>query len=483
MKNRIIKRIGIVVLTVVLFLNSSLTCFACDEEQTNTYVTKVLFGDNAANYENNKYLEQLESALYICSEQSNKDGQDKLNILKNAKVPRIPALSQINVSNAKLFDCSHNSWGYVSKNTKKVQSERKGVLRQTVIKVFNFGWFNEKFKSGSGQIDSFSAFLYYTHILADYLADDPENTEISVKGIEAPAYSGEAVKVLNGNKPSFTNKQKKEAGSYKEYSDLDSLGRTGAGISCIGTDILETAEARVSLTGISPTGWIEGNVYYNEEGVTSGELYNRCHLVARELGGANTLYNLVTGTRYMNETMIVYENMVANYIKSTHNHVLYRATPIYKGNNLVANGVQLEAYSVEDKGKGIQFNVYCYNVQPGVNISYENGNNELADKTLNNSDIIPFAITGANDKNPDLIYEIEKQLKILFDGQNETANYKDMMRELQYVTDEARKMDGGSSAKEYQAMKKVQYKYMEVLSTYVPKLLRNEKFFKSAFKK
>lgn len=482
MKNRTVKCIGILVLTVVLFLNSSLTCFACDEEQANTYVAKVLFGDNAANYENNKYLEQLESALYICSEQSNKDGQDKLNILKNAKVIGIPALSQINVSNEKLFDCSHNSWEYVSKDTKKVQSERKDVLRQTVVKVFNFGWFNEKFKSGSGQIDSFSALLYYTHILADYLADDPEDTEISVKGIEAPAYSGEAVKVLNGNKPSFTNKQKKQTETYMKFEGKDNLGRIGEAFAVLGTEMLAPAYSRLKIGNIKPSGWNQ-NKY---EGLVTTQppyVYNRCHLIAHMLLNNDTEDNLITGTRYMNEAMEEKEFEVRDYIKESGNHVLYRATPIYKGNNLVANGVQLEAYSVEDKGKGIQFNVYCYNVQPGVNISYENGANELADKTLNNNDILPFAIMGANDKNPDLIYEIEKQLKILFDGQKETANYKDMMRELQYVTDEARKMDSGSSAKEYQAMKEVQYKYMEALSTYVPKLLKNEKFFKSAFKK
>lgn len=481
-KANVLKRIGILLLAVVLFFSSSLICFACNEEQTNIYVSKVLFGDNATNYENNKSVEQLESALYICSEQSNKDGQEKLDALKKAKINGIPVLAKVNVGNMDLFDCSHNSWGHVSKDNKKIQNERKDVLRRTVVKVFDFGWFNESFKKGEGQIDSFAALLYYTHILADYLADDPADTELSVKGVDVPAYSGEKVKVLNGNKPNFTNKQKKETEEYKEYSDLDSLGRTGAGISCISTDILETAEARVSLNGISPTGWIEGNVYYNEEGITSNELYNRCHLVARELGGANTLYNLVTGTRYMNETMIDYENEVVNYIKKTGNHVLYRATPIYKGNNLVANGVQLEAYSVEDKGKGIQFNVYCYNVQPGVDISYENGKNELADKTLNNNDILPFAIVNPNDQNPDLMYEISKQLEILFVGQKESANYKDMMRELQTVADEARNVGGMKKYEVYSALKEKQYDYMEVLSAYVPKLLSNEKFFKSAFK-
>lgn len=476
------KRIGVLLLTMVLFLGPSLTCFACDDEQTNIYVSKILFGDDALSYQNDKSIEKLVSALYLCSEQANKDGQEKLNLLKKSKVGGLPTLDKINVNSIDLFDCSHNSWGHVSKENKKVQSERKDVLRQTVIKVFDFGWFNEKFKSNSGQIDSFSALLYYTHILADYLADDPADTEISVNGCDVPAYSGTAYKELNGNKPNFTIKQKKATESYKEYSDLDSLKRCGAGISCIGPDTLENADKRVSLSDISPTGWIEGNVYYKEEGITANELYNRCHLIARELGGANTLYNLVTGTRYLNEAMIKYENEVANYIKETGNHVLYRATPIYRGNNLVASGVQLEAYSVEDKGKGIQFNVYFYNVQPGVNISYENGNNELADKTLGSTDILPFATVNPSDKYPDLMYEISKQLEILFKNQKETADYKDMMRELQSVADEARNVNGTKDWEIYSKLKEYQYKYVEILSNYVPRLLKKEKFFKSTFK-
>ena len=475
------KRIGVLLLTVILFLSSSFTAFACYDEQTNIYVSKILFGDDATNYINDKNVEKLESALYLCSEQSNKDGQDKLNLLKKAKVGGLPTLDKINVSNIDLFDCSHNSWGHVYTENKKVQSERKDILRKTVIKVFDFGWFNEKFKSNSGQIDSFAALLYYTHILADYLADDPDDTEISVKGCDVPAYSGCAYKELNGNKPNFTSKQKKTTESYKEYSDLDSLGRCGVGISCIGPDTLEYVTGRETISSIEPTGWIKGTVKY--EGITANELYNRCHLIAHSLGGADTQWNLVTGTRYLNEAMIPYEEKVANYIKETGNHVMYRATPVYVGNNLVASGIQVEAYSVEDKGKGIQFNVYFYNVQPGVNISYENGNNELADKTLGNTDILPFATVNPNDEFPDLMYEINKQLEILFESQKETADYKAMMRELQVVADEARNVGGTKDWKVYLDLKECQYDYMETLSEYVPKLLAKEKFFKSVFKK
>ena len=479
MKQKAVKRIIILIFVVALFFSSSVTGFACDDERTNIYVAKVLFGEEAYNFENDKKLEQLESALYLCSEQYNKSGQEKLNLLKKAKVAKLPTIAELDVDESNLYECSHGSWDAKSKNSKDAQSERKAVLKQTVVKVFDFGWFNEIFVTDGGQIDSFAALLYYTHILADYLADDPEETEISVNGVEAPAYSGCAWYVLNGNKPNFTSKQKKQTEAYKEYSDLDSLRRAGSGISCIGPETLEQAESKSKLP--DPVGWEDGNSYYKEEGLTSNELYNRCHLTARELGGANTIYNLVTGTRYMNEAMIKYENKVANYIKDTGNHVLYRATPIYKGNNLVASGVQLEAYSVEDKGV-LSFNLYFYNVQPGVDISYENGKNEVADKTLNNNDIIPFAVVNSNDKNPDLMYEIEKQLEILFDGQKETADYESMMDELQSVANEARSKGEPTTAKEYQAFKEIQYKYMAALSQYVPTLLKNEKFFKSAFK-
>ena len=144
-------------------------------------------------------------------------------------------------------------------------------------------------------------------------------------------------------------------------------------------------------------------------------------------------------------------------------------------------GVQLEAYSVEDKGE-LSFNLYFQNVQSGIDISYENGKNEVADKTLNNNDILPFAIVNANDDNPDLIYEIEKQLEILFEGQKESTDYEKMIEKLQSVANEARNKGEPTTAKEYQEFKKIQYKYVDALSKYVPTLLKNEKFFKSAFK-
>lgn len=483
MKQRIkraISSIGILMLTVVLFLSSSISCLACDDSQTNIYVSKILFGDDAYSYENNKKLEQLESALYLCSEQYNKDGQEKLNLLKTVKVSKLPTIDEINIGESNLYECSHNGWNTESKTSKAAQAERKDILRQTVVKVFDFGWFNERFKTSGGQIDSFSALLYYTHILADYLADNPEDTEISANGVEAPAFSGEAVYTLNGGKPNFTNKQKKQTEAYSSFEGKDNLGRIGEAFAVLGPETLAPPNSRQDIGDIKPSGWNQ-NKY---DGLVNSQppyIYNRCHLIAHALLNNDTEDNLVTGTRYMNTEMEVKELEVRDYIKETGNHVLYRATPIYKGNNLVASGVQLEAYSVEDKG-ALSFNVYFYNVQPGVDISYENGKNEVADKTLNNNDILPFAIVNPSDKYPDLMYEIEKQLKILFDGQKETADYKDMMNDLKTVAEEARNKGEPSTAKEYQDFKKIQYEYVDTLSKYVPTLLKNEKFFKSAFK-
>lgn len=476
-----IKRFGMCLLAITLFMSSSVSVFACDEDQTNVYVTQILFGDEAISYGSNEEVEKLLSALYICSEQSNKDGQDKLDLLKKAKVGNVPALSRINVKSESLFDCSHNSWEYVSKNIKKVQNARKDVLRKTVVKIFDFGLFNELFNNDSGQIDSFSALLYYSHILADYLADNPENTEVSAKGYDIPAYSGEAVIELHGNVPEFTSKQKKETESYKEFRDLDGYGRAGVAIANVGQDTLAPAGSREDISNIKPTGW-EQEKY---EGLVNQSLYNRCHLIAHQLINVDTRYNLVTGTEYMNTAMIPYENKVKDYVNETGNHVLYRVTPVYVGDNEVTHGVQIEAYSVEDKGKGISFNVYCYNVQPGIDINYATGNSKVVDGTYGIDNILPFAIANPSDDNPDLIYEMQKHMEILFAGQKESTAYKSMMNDLNVIANEARGVgnQGEKEFQRYQKLKICQYDYVEKLSEYVPKLLEKEAFFKEVFKK
>ena len=188
-----------------------------------------------------------------------------------------------------------------------------------------------------------------------------------------PAFSGDPYVVLLDNEPGFTESQLTSS-SYETYSPLDQLGRCGQAMACVGTDLMPTEE-RGAIGSVKPTGW--QTVKY--DCVDGKYLYNRCHLIGFQLTGENAnKQNLITGTRYMNvDGMLPFENMVADYVKETENHVLYRVTPVYNGADLVAQGVQMEAYSVEDGGAGVCFNVYCYNVQPGIVIDYATGETSL----------------------------------------------------------------------------------------------------------
>ena len=187
---------------------------------------------------------------------------------------------------------------------------------------------------------------------------------------EIPVYSGEAYAEINGNVPYFADSELTTT-SYEYYSDLDSLGRCGVCVANIGPDIMPTEE-RGEIGNIKPTGW--HTVKYSEI-IEGNYLYNRCHLIGFQLAGENdNEKNLITGTRYLNmDGMLPFENMVADYVKETRNHVLYRVTPIFEGDNLVADGVLIEAESVEDNGSGVLFNVFCYNIQPGIVIDYATG--------------------------------------------------------------------------------------------------------------
>ena len=193
---------------------------------------------------------------------------------------------------------------------------------------------------------------------------------------DVPAYSGKAYTSVNGNVPYFTASELTTL-SFETYSDLDSLGRCGVTYACIGQDLMPTEE-RGSIGMVKPTGW--HTVRYDDL-VDGKYLYNRCHLIGYQLTGENAnTKNLITGTRYLNiEGMLPFENMVADYIQETNNHVLYRVTPIFEGDNLVADGVLMEGYSVEDKGSGISYCVFAYNVQPGIEIDYATGESKLAD--------------------------------------------------------------------------------------------------------
>lgn len=187
---------------------------------------------------------------------------------------------------------------------------------------------------------------------------------------QVPAYAGEPYVVINDNQP-FFGEEEYTTEAFETYSALDGLGRCGTAYACVGEELMPAGE-RESISSVKPSGWI--NVEYGGQ-----YLYNRCHLIGFQLTGENANErNLITGTRYMNvEGMLPFENLVADYVKETSNHVLYRVTPLYEGDNLVASGVQMEAMSVEDKGEGVCFNVYCYNVQPGVAIDYATGDSWL----------------------------------------------------------------------------------------------------------
>ena len=220
-----------------------------------------------------------------------------------------------------------------------------------------------------------------------------------------PKFDGEnQYVVINNNLPFFEDE--KCDTSYENFSPLDSLGRCGVAIACVGIDLMPTAD-REEIGHVKPSGW--HSVQYDV--VPGKNLYHRCHLIGFQLTGENdNEKNLITGTRDMNnEGMLPFENMIADYVKETENHVLYRVTPIYDGNNLVANGVLMEARSVEDEGNGIEFCIYVYNAQKGVIIDYKTGESRLADDPLadlvgsnhDDAEILPAAIPDS----VDAIYE------------------------------------------------------------------------------
>ena len=190
---------------------------------------------------------------------------------------------------------------------------------------------------------------------------------------QIPEYSGKAYVTINNNKPNF-KEEDKTTKSFEKYSNLDSLNRCGVAYANVSKETMPTEE-RGRIGMIKPSGW--HTVKYNN--VDGKYLYNRCHLIGYQLTGENANEkNLITCTRYMNTVgMLEFENKVANYVKETNNHVLYRVTPIFEGNNLLASGTQMEAYSVEDQGKGIRFNVYVYNIQEGITIDYKTGESKL----------------------------------------------------------------------------------------------------------
>ena len=240
-----------------------------------------------------------------------------------------------------------------------------------------------------------------------------------------PEYQNKPYVKLNDSRPNFSE-QDLIPESFEQYSELDSLGRCGVAYACIGIDIMPTEE-RGNIGQVKPTGW--HLVKYDN--IDGNYLYNRCHLIGYQLSGENAnIRNLITGTRYLNiKGMLPFENKVADYVKETKYHVLYRVTPVFKGDNLLASGVQIEAYSVEDRGNGICFNVYIYNVQQGITIDYATGesflneNGSITDVTVQGTDNLQnkdkvwksatgqkyHAVNDCGDMNPDRAEMITKQ--------------------------------------------------------------------------
>ncbi len=220
--------------------------------------------------------------------------------------------------------------------------------------------------------------------------ETPVETSVETPETVAEEFNGQPYKVVNNNIYDesivpITNE------SYEFYSELDDLGRCGIAHACVGKDLMPTEE-RGSIGSVKPSGW--QSVKY--DCVDGKYLYNRCHLIGYQLTAENANdKNLITGTRYLNVIgMLPFENMVADYIKETNNHVMYVVIPSYSGNNLVADGVYMMAKSVEDEGDGIEFNVFCYNIQPGIHINYEDGTSyeevdeqEYTENDVNGNDI------------------------------------------------------------------------------------------------
>lgn len=224
---------------------------------------------------------------------------------------------------------------------------------------------------GNNYSEEFRKFLSDFNLLGETTAYEVFSYDLD----QIPLYDGVSEYVIINDNIPFFDESEINTSSFEEYSELDYLGRCGSAFASIGIDVMPTSE-RESIGSVKPSGW--HTVKYD---IVDGKyLYNRCHLIGYQLTGENANEkNLITCTRQMNVgAMLDFENLVADYIKETNNHVLYRATPIFDGNNLLASGVLLEGLSIEDGGEGIKFNVYIYNIQDGIEIDYATGESRLA---------------------------------------------------------------------------------------------------------
>lgn len=248
---------------------------------------------------------------------------------------------------------------------------------------------------------------------------------------EIPAYSGTPYTEVNGNKPYFTEADLTTQ-SFETYSELDSLGRCGVAYANVGQDLMPT-EPRGEIGAVKPTGW--HLVKYDN--VDGKYLYNRCHLIAYMLAAENANpQNLITGTRYLNvQGMLPFETKVCDYVKNTGNHVLYRVTPIFDGDNLLADGVLMEAYSVEDDGEGICFCVFAYNVQPGIGIDYATGDNWAEGSETYQSTAAPVAVeTPAPQPETDTAVQITPESSVSQESRETTYVLNTNTKKFHYPT-------------------------------------------------
>lgn len=257
---------------------------------------------------------------------------------------------------------------------------KKRILALVLLLTMNLGIF------GCGDVAEYASeiqeygnkLIQYQNEVEELLAEVPSYGSSE----ELPEYDGNIFVVIDDNVPGFTEDEITDI-AYEEYSELDLLGRCGPAEACVGQEIMPTEE-RGAIGQIKPTGW--HTIKY--DCVDGKYLYNRCHLLGYQLTGENSNEkNLITGTRYLNVTeMLPFENMIAEYVEETNNHVMYRVTPVFEGDNLLATGVEMEAYSVEDEGEGVSFHIFCYNVQPGIGIDYATGDSWLEETEVIEND-------------------------------------------------------------------------------------------------
>lgn len=263
----------------------------------------------------------------------------------------------------------------IYRRNRKNQS-RLHAMWLVVVVILALGGYLKKDVVFREFVDTGKSFEAVTEQTTPDAASDKKDDTVQAELDDISPFSGDAYIALNNNKPAFSKKERTTK-VFERYSSLDSLGRCGVAYANICKKLMPD-EQRKAIGPVKPSGW--HTVKYNC--VDGKYLYNRCHLIGFQLAGENANEkNLITGTRYLNvDGMLPFENEVADYVKETNHHVLYRVTPYFEGDDLVAKGVQMEAYSVEDKGKGVSFNVFVYNSQPGVAIDYATGESHLKRK-------------------------------------------------------------------------------------------------------